>query len=146
MNRIERTLDLHRNGGLSCSQAILSAFGEHLGIDQKSAKMLGRPWAGGIGHLAQTCGYLTGAVLVLAKAYDDEDEDKSRKNIDQAIRELFRRFEGRRGTILCKKLLGADMTTEEGIKKILEEELVAKHCYGPGGIGQDVAEILEELI
>ena len=146
MNRIERTLDLHRNGGLSCSQAILSAFGEHLGIDQKSAKMLGRPWAGGIGHLAQTCGYLTGAVLVLAKAYDDEDEDKSRKNIDQAIRMLFQRFEARRGTILCKNLLGADMTTEEGIKKILEEELVAKHCYGAGGIGQDVAEILEELI
>ena len=146
MNRIERTLDLHRNGGMSCSQAILTAFGEHLGIDKKSAKMLGRPWAGGIGHLAQTCGYLTGAVLVLAKAYDDEDENKSRNNIDLAIRELFQRFEARRGTTLCKNLLSADMTTEEGIKKILEEELVAKHCYGAGGIGQDVAEILEELV
>jgi C_GCAxxG_C_C family probable redox protein len=146
MNRIERTIDLHRNGGLSCSQAILTAFGENLGIDQKSAKMLGRPWAGGIGHLALTCGYLTGAVLVLAKVYDNKDEKQARQDIDTAVRELFRHFEERRGTLLCKDLLGANMTTEAGIDRILEEDLVAKHCHGPGGIGQDVAEILEGLI
>jgi C_GCAxxG_C_C family probable redox protein len=144
MNRVEKTVDLHKNGGLSCSQAILTAFSESFGMDPETAKMLGRPWAGGIGHQALTCGYLTGAVLVLALALNNKDEGKSRKDLDKAIRILFSRFKERHGgATLCKELLGADMTTEEGRKKILEEKLVAKHCYG---YGRDVAEILEEII
>ncbi len=146
MNRIEKTIDLHRNGGLNCSQAILAAFGEEFNMDQKSAILLGRPWAGGIGHLAQTCGYLTGAVLILAHAYDKEDEKVARKSTFKAVRELFRRFEESRGTTLCKELLGADMSTEEGAKKIKEEQLVKRHCHGTGGIGQEVARILEEIL
>jgi len=144
MNRVENTVDLHKNGGLNCSQAILTAFGESFGMDPGTAKMLGRPLGGGIGHQALTCGYITGAVLVLALALNNKDEGKSRKDLDQAIRVLFSRFkEQHNGATMCKELLGADMTTEEGIKKILEEKLVAKHCYG---YGRDVAEILEEII
>ena len=144
MNRAEKTADLHKNGGLNCSQAILTAFCESFGMDTETAKMLGRPWGGGIGHQALTCGYLTGAVLVLAFALNSKDESKSRKDLDKAVRALFSRFKERHGgATMCKELLGADMTTEEGIKKILEEKLVAKHCYG---YGRDVAEILEELL
>jgi len=146
MNRIEKTLDLHKNYNLNCSQAILTAFGERVGMDSKTAKKLGRPWAGGIAHMAQTCGYLTGAVLVLAWVFENKDEGRARMETDRAIRKLFRRFEGRRGTTLCRDLLGADMTTEAGVKKILEEKLVDKYCHATGGIGQDVSEILEELL
>jgi len=143
MNCIKKTRDLHQNNGLNCSQAIMTAFGDQLGIDPSLARTYGRPWGGGIGHLAQTCGYLTGAVLVLAQAFDDADEKKARQETAQAVRELFRRFEKKHGTTLCKDLLGADMTTEEGREKIAAEKLVAKHCYG---VGEDVAAILENLI
>jgi C_GCAxxG_C_C family probable redox protein len=109
--------------------------------------MLGRPLGGGIGHQALTCGYLTGAVLVLALALDNKDERQSRNDLDKAIRDLINRFKERHGgATTCKELLGADMSTEEGRKKIMEEKLTAKHCYSEGGIGQHVAEILEELL
>ncbi|OGP67744.1 MAG: hypothetical protein A2W27_06180 [Deltaproteobacteria bacterium RBG_16_44_11] len=147
MNRVEKTVDLHRNGGLSCSQAIVTAYGESYGMDPEMTKMLGRPWAGGIGHQALTCGYLTGAALVLALALNNKDEGKSRRDLDKAIRILFSRFKERHGgATMCKELLGADLTTEEGLKKILEEKLVAKYCHSEDGIGRDVAGILEELI
>ena len=146
MNRIEKTVDLQRNGGLNCSQAILTAFGEQFGMDAETAKMLGRPWGGGMGHLAETCGYLTGAILVLAQAYKHNDEDQAREEVFEAVRELFSRFEKQRGTTSCKELLGADISTDEGLKKIKQEQLVKKICCGDSGIGQDVAEILEELI
>jgi len=146
MNRIEKTLDLHKNGRLNCSQAIFTAFGDQLGVDMKTAKMFGRPWAGGIGHMAQICGYLTGALLVLACAFENEDEGRARMETDKAVRRLFSRLENQRGSILCKDLLGADMTTETGINKILKEKLVDKYCHAKGGIGQDVSEILEELL
>jgi len=143
MNRVEKTVDLHENGGLNCSQAILTAFGESFGMDPETAKLLGRPWGGGLGHLGITCGYLTGAVLVLAQAINNKDERQARKDSFQAVQELFRRFKKRHGTVMCKELLGADFSTEEGTKKIREEQLVAKHCYG---YARDAAEILEELL
>jgi C_GCAxxG_C_C family probable redox protein len=146
MNRIEKTVELQKSGGLNCSQAILTVFGEQFGMDPEAAKMLGRPWGGGMGHLAETCGYLTGAILVFAQAYGQKDEGPARKEVFRAVRELYRRFEKRRGTTRCKTLLGADMSTKEGLKKIKQEGLVQKICCGDGGIGRDVAEILEEML
>ena len=146
MNRIEKTIDLQRSGGLNCSQALLTVFGEQFDMDAETAKMLGRPWGGGMGHLAETCGYLTGAILVLAQAYNHKDEGQAREEVFEAVRELFNRFEKRRGTTTCKELLDADMSTDGGQKKIKQWQLVKKICCGDGGIGQDVAEILEELL
>ena len=146
MNRIEKTIDLQRNGGLNCSQAILTVFGEPFGMDQETAKTLGRPWGGGMGHLAGTCGYLTGAVLVLTLAHNHHDEARARAEVFEAVRALFHRFEKRRGGTSCKELLGADIGTEEGLKQIKQEGLVGKICCGDDGIGRDVAEILAELL
>jgi C_GCAxxG_C_C family probable redox protein len=143
MHRVEQTVDLHKSGGLNCSQAILTTFGESFGMDRETAKLLGRPWGGGMGHLGMTCGYLTGAVLVLAQAINNKDELQARRDSFKAVQELFRRFQERHGTFLCKELLGEDFSTEEGTKKIREEQLIAKHCYE---YGKDVAEILEELL
>ncbi len=142
-SRVEKTVDLQKNGGLNCSQAILTAFSESAGMDTETAKVFGRPWGGGTGHLALTCGYLSGAVLVLAQAMNNKDEALARKNTFKAVQELFRRFKEKHGTTICRKLLGADMTTKEGQTKIIEENLVSRHCYG---FGQDVAEILEVLL
>jgi C_GCAxxG_C_C family probable redox protein len=146
MNAVEKALDYARNEGLNCSQAIIAAFGEPLGIDFHAAKMLGRPWGGGMGHLAETCGYLTGAVLVLAHVYEQQDEGMARKKSFEAVRRLFEQFHARRGTAHCKELLGADMSTPEGLKRIQEEQLVKTICHGDEGIGQDVSEILAEII
>jgi acyl CoA:acetate/3-ketoacid CoA transferase len=84
--------------------------------------------------------------LVLGQAYNHNDEGRAREAVFEAVRELFSRFEKRRGTTRCRELLGADIGTEEGLKKIMQEQLVKKICCGDGGVGQDVAEILEELL
>lgn len=146
MNRVEKTIDLQMNGGLNCAQAIITVYGEPFGISPATAKTLGRPWGGGMAQQAKTCGYLTGAMIVLALAYNNGDEEASRKETGQAIRDLFRQVEKRRGSTLCKDLLGADMSTPEGKKTITEKRLIKTVCCNQGGIGQDVAEILEDLI
>lgn len=146
MNKVKKTLDLHRNGGLSCSQALLTAYGERYGIDPEKARLLGRPLAGGMGGQGETCGYIAAAILIIAYAYNNKDEAEARKNTHPAVVELFRLFKERHGTTMCKELLGADMSSEDGKKKIREEKLLAKRCHCDGGIGQDVAEILETLM
>jgi C_GCAxxG_C_C family probable redox protein len=146
MNRVRKTVELQRNGGLNCSQAIITSFGEQFGITPEAARIIGRPWGAGIGQMAETCGYLTGAVQILAYAFDQHDESKAKGDVFRAVQELFKRFEKKRGTTKCRELLGVDFSTEEGLLKIKSEGLVQKTCCSPDGIGNDVAVILEDII
>jgi C_GCAxxG_C_C family probable redox protein len=142
MNSVEKTVDLFA-AGLNCSQAMLTVFGEPYGLDAKMAEKLGRPLGGGMGRLALTCGAVTGAVLILGLAKDHQDEGEARKVSYSAVQELFRRFEALHGTTECKNLLGADMSTAEGLKKIQEEKLVSNLC--PVFV-RDAAAILAQLL
>jgi len=143
MNRTEKAVELFE-GGLNCSQAILAVFGEPYGLDLEAAKRLGRPLGGGMGRLGEVCGAVTGAIAALGLAQGNGvDEGAARDEVARSVRELVHRFEERHGTTLCKGLLGADMSTEAGRKRIKEEKLVAKLC--PGFVS-DAAEILAQLI
>jgi len=142
MNRVERTVDLFPTV-LNCSQATLTVFGEQYGLNAEMAAKLGRPLGGGMGHTAGTCGAVSAAVLVLGLANDGQDEARARQASFAAVQELFRSFEALHGTTECRDLLGADMSTEDGMKKIREEKLVIKRC--PAFV-RDVASILEKLL
>ncbi len=142
MNNVEKTVDLFSTG-LNCSQAILTVFGESYGLDAEMAAKLGRPLGGGIGHLAKTCGAVTAAALILGLAKDHQNEGEARKASHACVQDLFRRFTALHETTECKELLGADMSTEEGLKKVQEEKLVRKVC--PLFV-RDAASILEGLL
>jgi len=142
MDNVKRAVDLFM-GGLNCSQAMLTVFGESYGLEPEMAAKLGRPLGGGMGHLAKTCGAVTACVLVLGMAKDHQDEAEARKASHFSVRDFFRRFEALHGTTECKDLLGTDMSTEEGLKKVQEEKLVRKVC--PPFV-RDAASILEDLL
>ncbi|MBI5603600.1 MAG: C_GCAxxG_C_C family protein [Deltaproteobacteria bacterium] len=142
MNRMEKAEELSKQG-LNCSQAILTVYGSSYGIDPEKAKQLGRPFGGGMGRLALTCGALTGAVMVLGLAKDHPVEAEARELSYGKVRELFQRFEARHGTTLCKELLGADLSTEEGRQKAREDQLVSKVCPG---LVREVCELLDLLL
>ena len=143
MNETQKAVHLFGNG-LNCSQAILTAFGEPYGVDPESAKKLGRPWGGGVGRMGQICGAVTGAIALLGYSQSDaRDETDARNVISGSIQELVRQFAARNGTTVCRELLGADLSTEEGQKKIKEEMLVKKLC--PKFV-EDASAILAELL
>lgn len=143
MDRIEKTADLHQNGGLTCSQSILTVYGPAVGLDPDQVKVLGRPLCGiNIGKYG-VCGYISGAAIVLGLSCDAGDEASARKATTAAVDELCRRFKAKNGHLRCKNLVGADMSTPEGRKAVREENLIARHCYG---YGRDVAALLEELL
>ena len=58
-------------------------------------------------------------------------------------RELVRRFEEKYGSVECIDLLGEDIGSEEGSRKIQEAELTKTFC--PKLVG-DAAEILSEVL
>jgi len=142
MDKVQRAVSLFENG-LNCSQAILTAFGGPYGVEPADAARIGRPWGGGIAHMGLTCGAVTAAILVLGLAKGEgETEKEVRNRVFKSGQEFFRRFEDRYKTTLCRDLLGVDIATESGLKKIREENLVKKTC--PQYV-KAAAEILFEL-
>jgi C_GCAxxG_C_C family probable redox protein len=143
MNRIEKTNDLFMNGGLNCAQAILAVYGETLGIDPDMARIFGRPLGGGVGVSGQICGFLTGAVQVLAYALTNSEEGQARKATHPKVVSFLKTFREKHGALTCNELLGVERSTREGEKRIKEEGLVRKKCPA---FGRDAATILEELL
>ncbi len=90
------------------------------------------------------CGAVTGGLMVLGFLVgEDEDERRARYRTYSLAGEFTRRFAARRGTLICKTLLGGvDLGTEEGQKEALEKNLFRTVCLG---IVRDAAEILGEL-
>jgi C_GCAxxG_C_C family probable redox protein len=131
------------SGGMTCSQAMLTVFGEAYGLDMELVSRLGRPLGGGMGRSGRTCGAVTAAVLILGLANDHPDEAEARKLCFHRVQRLFERFARRHGSAECRDLLGSDWDTAEGLKRILEENLVKTRC--PAFV-RDTAAILEEIL
>jgi len=130
--------------GAACSQAILGTYGPLVGLPVEQGVKLASGFAGGM-RLAQTCGAVTGAFMVLGlkHAGDNCDQRDGRNNVYAAIREFTAKFQQRNTSVVCKELLGCDISSPEGLQKATNEGLFRTICPR---LVQDAAEILEEML
>jgi len=142
MNRVELALT-HFQEGYACSQTIFSSYAEQFGIDHEMAIQLATGFAGGVGHMADMCGAVSGAIMVLGLRYGGRDPE-GRSVTAEKVQEFIRRFKERNNnTIVCRELLGYDISTPEGKAQGEREGRSVNTC--PKFI-QDAAEILEQLL
>jgi C_GCAxxG_C_C family probable redox protein len=122
---------------------MLAGFGELFGLDRDQAFKIARAYGAGMGT-GGICGAVTGAYMILGLLVgEDEDERRARFKTYALVAEFTRRFEARRGTSVCRALLGGvDLGTETGRKEAVEKNLFQEVC--PGYV-RDAGEILEEL-
>ncbi len=94
--------------GWNCAQSVLLAFAPDLGLTEETAARLASPFGGGMGRLREVCGALTASFLVLGLRYGGyPPDDRAAKAAQyQRVQELAEGFRARRGTILCRELLG----------------------------------------
>ena len=111
--------------GFNCSQAVLSVFGEELGLDKETALNMSAGFGGGITK-GQVCGAVSGAVMALGLKYGHSIEDKTKTN--EMVNKFLEEFEKKNGSIVCKELLGYDLTKKEDFDKIIEEKLFESKC------------------
>jgi len=131
--------------GFNCAQAILATFGPSFGLERETGFRVASGFGGGMGRMAQTCGAVTGAFMVLGLKFGHTSgEDTGAKaRTEEMIREFVRRFTERNGSIVCRDLLGCDISTEEGRETAREKGLSGKKCRE---FVRDSAEILGELL
>jgi len=131
--------------GFNCSQAVVSAFAPQLGLDRVMALKVAGAFGGGMGRMGDTCGAVTGALMVIGLKYGQTNaEDKAAKERSyELVRQFAERFKARnRGCLTCRELLGADISTPEGMKQIKERQATTA-C--PKFV-RDAAEIVEQLL
>ncbi len=144
MNRVELAESLFKEG-FSCSQAVLAAYGDRLGVEREIALRIAAGFGGGMGRMAHTCGAVTGAFMLIGLKYGSIDpKDRQAKEKAQAVvREFANRFISRNDFLLCRELLGCDISTPEGAQLAKEKKLFATIC--PKYV-RDAAEIIDEMI
>jgi C_GCAxxG_C_C family probable redox protein len=133
------------NDGFNCSQALLSTYGPKFELDTDLALKIASPFGAGMGRMSETCGAVTGALMVLGlRSGRTKIEDKdAQEKVYKLVTEFVERFKQRNGTMLCKELLGYDLSKPEQLKMAREKGVFRTQC--PKFV-KDSAEILECLL
>jgi len=81
-------------------------------------------FGGGMGRLAETCGAVTGAFMAMGLKFGAATaEREAREPIYARVRELAARFKACHGSLICRDLLGCDLSTPEGFALAQEKKL-----------------------
>jgi len=144
MNKAKQAVSCFNNG-FSCSQAILSTYGKELGMNREIALKVSGAFGGGMARMAETCGAVTGAFMVIGLKYGktEASDEKAKDKTYNLVKEFVSKFKTRNNSIVCKELLGCDISTAEGTKEFKDKRLIATLC--PKFV-QDAAEIIEEIL
>jgi C_GCAxxG_C_C family probable redox protein len=143
-DRTERAVEIFSNG-YSCSQAVLAAFSIDFGLDEDTALRISGGFGGGFGRLGETCGALSGAIMVIGLAFRGAEAGRCEaKDITYAkVRETVERFREANGATECRELLGIDILSDEGDLKAREAGLYRTICPK---LVESAANILEDLL
>ena len=130
--------------GFNCSQAVLGSYSEDFGLDCEHAFKVATGFGGGM-RMAETCGAVTGAFMVLGLKYGNstaEDKESKAKTYEKIV-EFTSMFKARNNSVMCKELLGCDITTPDGMRKAQENGVFDSICPK---VVRDAAEVLEEML
>ncbi|HUW18349.1 MAG TPA: C-GCAxxG-C-C family protein [Sedimentisphaerales bacterium] len=130
--------------GYNCSQAILSVYGPRFGLSREMALKIASAFGAGM-CMAETCGAVTGAFMVIGLKHGQADaaDKESKATTYELVGQFVNKFDSRNGSVVCKELLGCDISTPEGMKTAQQKDLFKSLCPK---IVQDAAEILEEIL
>lgn len=144
MTKVHDAVSMYRDGFV-CSQALVSTYGVQFGLDREMALKLAAPFGGGMARMGETCGAVSGAMVVIGLKYGNTKpkDKKTREKMYDMVREFVREFESRHGSIRCRDLLGCDISTAEGWKAAKKEKLFKNVC--PKYV-QDAAQIIEQML
>ncbi len=123
--------------GLNCAQSVFGAFAERFDYAPEEFYRIAAGFGGGM-YRGDTCGAVTGAVMVLGAAYGDD-----RKTVSEKVKAFQEAFTARFGTTICRGLLGYDFSVPGAHEEAVAAGVMREKC--PGYVVGAV-EILEELL
>ncbi|WP_407423418.1 C-GCAxxG-C-C family protein [Methanobrevibacter sp.] len=121
MSRIDEAVQLFE-GSYLCSQTVLTVFSEELGLSKENAFKIGACFGSGM-RQGEVCGACTGALMALGLKYGE-----NKPKCDEVSDKFFEEFKKENGSFICRDLLECDISTPEGVKQALDNNLFREVC------------------
>lgn len=128
-----------------CAQKLCQRFASRVGISEKQALGLGAAFGSGMGH-GETCGCVTGALMLLGLRHAPESMEEAEKMgalLQEQVAHFEERFLQKRNSLICKELLGIDLSEPGRMKAAAEQGLFANIC---APLLAESCQILEEML
>ena len=128
---------------IDCSQVVADQFAEELQMDKDMLRKMSACFGGGM-QCGETCGAVTGALMVIGLKYGHYKEDDLDQKVImmKKVAEFKEKFAEKYPSCLCRDLLGHDISKPGEFDKVLEENLMMDFCPG---VVETAIEILKEL-
>lgn len=119
---------LHQQG-FNCVQIVLSSFSEQLGIDSQLAKKVAACFGGGMSW-GEVCGCVTGALMAIGLKYGNylPNSPEAKRQCAEKCAEFKEAFLEEYDSVICRELLGYDISKPEEKKIIIEKGLLTDFC------------------
>ena len=97
--------------GMECSQVVTGAFAESLGVEQNLMRKVSACFGGGM-QCAETCGAVTGALMVIGLKYGHckEEDHQQKLQMEEKAAAFRERFIRKHASCICRELLGYDLS------------------------------------
>ena len=120
----------HFINGLSCSQSILLTYGVNYGLNPELAIRLGTGFSGGLARHGEVCGAISGGIAVIGLKYGMAElgDNTAKARTYELVAEFIKKFKAKHNSILCRELLGCDISTSEGRKLATDENRFKTLC------------------
>ena len=145
MGRIheEKALEYYANN-FNCSQGVFSTYAIEQGMDEKLALRIATNFGGGA-RKGEMCGAVSGALMVLGLLYghSESSDSETKSKAYSMAEEYMNRFIARNGSVVCRELLGYDLSKPDEREKIMDKDLFRTFC--PEMI-RSAVRILDELL
>ena len=144
MTKKEKAIALFKEGH-NCSQAVLLAFAEDLGLDPVTAIKIATPFGGGMGRMREVCGAFSGLLMVAGLKYASADpkDPKAKAEHYALVQKLAEEFKKQNGSIICRELLGLTAPQDPTPEPRTQQYYQKRPCADMVG---SATEILENLL
>ncbi len=132
------------DNGMNCSQAVVSKFWERWAGSGQDGLRASAGFGGGMKQ-ASHCGAVTGAYMVLGLYAGQQSEDihEVKRIAGELVGDFTSRFQQLCGSVICRDLLGHDISTPEGLAKARQEDQFKKVCRPLVG---DALDVLDQML
>ena len=105
MNKWDLAMEYHAKG-YNCAQAVALPFCEEMGVDAALIKRAAEGFGAGMGGRSQTCGALSGAVMVAGMLKADPADPTSKMDTYGVCGEMSGKFVSHCGSGVCAEIKG----------------------------------------
>lgn len=133
----------HFKEGYNCAQSVLMTMLDHWNLKNELVPKIATGFGGGIGRCGSVCGALTDGVMAISIMYGtNEPLMKKRLKAYETTQKFYEQFEAQNGSVLCKGLIGFDLSIPEQRDKAVKTNAFEEKCKV---LVKKAVEILVEL-